>query len=599
MSDSEELESGATRVMSLEDVPGAAKRSAPHAILLMVHNNQVFRLPLEKDTCVVGRATESDIKLDFPDVSRKHCRITREARGRYALEDLGSSGGTYLRSAGENERKLSERLALDDHDVLRIGAHLFHFIVTQEIASEDFPQLVPLSGGPTVQLSGAVCRVGRANADLNIPDPRVSSKHAIIETFGRSSVYVIDEGSANGTKVNDVPLKGARRLDEHDVVSFAGIGYRVSLEGVDSAKTMIGVVAAPGSERAVVQTNTLRFDEQQRVVEALASTPMDAEETKPFLSEKTGTFKAPEAKADEGKSLSRTGTYTGPMPQKPADQPRSAEAENDPDATVEQPNNMIDRLRLQLQRPREAMALRIGVGVVVLGLLLYPYVTSVSGECRLVPGSLQKSRAALSGRIEKVLVGEGQKVKKGEPLVMFAEGELRYELEKAAAALEELRKTKAPSRTALASAEREVERVQSQLDLTIVRAGISGKIVTASPQNLTNTVVGIGQELIEIAEMKRVTAEVLVPESEIADVAVGQPVFVRMYSDTSETYESTVEAIMPVAEKGIMGSLIVVRAGLANESERLIPGTTGIAKIIGQRQLGIVILFKKLARILK
>ena len=45
--------------------------------------------------------------------------------------------------------------------------------------------------------------------------------------------------------------------------------------------------------------------------------------------------------------------------------------------------------------------------------------------------------------------------------------------------------------------------------------------------------------------------------------------------------------------------VIVVKAPIANEDERLIPGTTGVAKIVGRRHMGVVLLLKKVARIFK
>ncbi|MFG3286146.1 FtsK/SpoIIIE domain-containing protein [Streptomyces sp. NPDC048111] len=44
----------------------------------------------------IGRATESDVPLDDPDVSRQHCEVTVEADGRVRVADLNSTNGTRL-----------------------------------------------------------------------------------------------------------------------------------------------------------------------------------------------------------------------------------------------------------------------------------------------------------------------------------------------------------------------------------------------------------------------------------------------------------------------------------------------------------------------
>jgi hypothetical protein len=46
-------------------------------------------------TITIGRASESELSLDDPSVSRRHCRLSRGADG-WTLEDLGSANGTLL-----------------------------------------------------------------------------------------------------------------------------------------------------------------------------------------------------------------------------------------------------------------------------------------------------------------------------------------------------------------------------------------------------------------------------------------------------------------------------------------------------------------------
>jgi WD40 repeat protein len=49
-------------------------------------------------TIVIGRATDCDLVLDDPSVSRRHCRLTRGAEG-WLVEDLGSANGTLVDDA--------------------------------------------------------------------------------------------------------------------------------------------------------------------------------------------------------------------------------------------------------------------------------------------------------------------------------------------------------------------------------------------------------------------------------------------------------------------------------------------------------------------
>ncbi len=53
------------------------------------------RIPLVKETTVIGRADDCDLVLKRSDVSRRHCRIVRLA-DQVIVEDLGSSQGTRI-----------------------------------------------------------------------------------------------------------------------------------------------------------------------------------------------------------------------------------------------------------------------------------------------------------------------------------------------------------------------------------------------------------------------------------------------------------------------------------------------------------------------
>lgn len=87
--------------------------------------------------------------------------------------------------------------------------------------------------------------IGRArSADVQLPHPAVSGAHATIQT--RDSGYVlIDEGSTNGTRVNETRVAPGRpkALRSEDCIDLGG--YRLILEvGVPVAETTsTGVIA--------------------------------------------------------------------------------------------------------------------------------------------------------------------------------------------------------------------------------------------------------------------------------------------------------------------------------------------------------------------
>ena len=63
----------------------------------------------------IGRTAECDIQIEDANISRRHAALVAEEGG-WAVEDLGSTNGTWLR--GEKV----QRAALNDGDIVTIGA---------------------------------------------------------------------------------------------------------------------------------------------------------------------------------------------------------------------------------------------------------------------------------------------------------------------------------------------------------------------------------------------------------------------------------------------------------------------------------------------
>jgi sigma-B regulation protein RsbU (phosphoserine phosphatase) len=76
---------------------------------------------IDSDETVIGRSGGLPITLEGANISRRHARILREA-GRFFVEDLGSSNGTYI-----NDRKIATRTPLVPNDTLRVGPYSFRF----------------------------------------------------------------------------------------------------------------------------------------------------------------------------------------------------------------------------------------------------------------------------------------------------------------------------------------------------------------------------------------------------------------------------------------------------------------------------------------
>jgi len=74
---------------------------------------------LVEDELVIGRhATGAGRLSEDEEISRQHARISREATGDYAVEDLGSSNGTFVNGLRIQSPRL---LSLGDSIKVRVG----------------------------------------------------------------------------------------------------------------------------------------------------------------------------------------------------------------------------------------------------------------------------------------------------------------------------------------------------------------------------------------------------------------------------------------------------------------------------------------------
>ena len=77
---------------------------------------------------IVGRSEESKIQILDPRASRKHALI-RSSSARYVIEDLGSTGGTYVNG------EITQSIELNDGDTITIGETSFRFHSEPDIGS--------------------------------------------------------------------------------------------------------------------------------------------------------------------------------------------------------------------------------------------------------------------------------------------------------------------------------------------------------------------------------------------------------------------------------------------------------------------------------
>lgn len=193
-----------------------------------------------KDRISVGRGSQNNLVIKDLYVSSRHAQITSKGGGLFEIEDLHSTGGTFV-----NE-KLVQRQVLKNGDCLRFATveAVFHYTAGSQLENcEDtvstlpppssFPESVIFDsnhpGRPALVLpdgsrfflpaEGRV-RVGRLETnDVVLTDGRVSGHHARILCTGTKQFEIIDLNSTWGTFVNKVRIAN-RDLADGDTITI-------------------------------------------------------------------------------------------------------------------------------------------------------------------------------------------------------------------------------------------------------------------------------------------------------------------------------------------------------------------------------------------
>ena len=85
--------------------------------------------------------------------------------------------------------------------------------------------------------------IGRgAAADVSIPDPSISRRHALARLEGKT-VVLEDLGSANGTYLNGAAVRSATRAEHGDMIRFGAVEVELRID--ERGDAMADPIATP------------------------------------------------------------------------------------------------------------------------------------------------------------------------------------------------------------------------------------------------------------------------------------------------------------------------------------------------------------------
>jgi two-component system, cell cycle response regulator len=85
------------------------------------------RYPLGETTAVIGRGDDCEIQIRDASISRYHARIAPTPDGRYVVNDLESTNGTFVNNAAPGGR------VLRDGDHIRFGNCIYRFLASEDL----------------------------------------------------------------------------------------------------------------------------------------------------------------------------------------------------------------------------------------------------------------------------------------------------------------------------------------------------------------------------------------------------------------------------------------------------------------------------------
>jgi ABC transport system ATP-binding/permease protein len=183
-------------------------------------DGQTNYFPIEKNTVLIGRTVDAD--LTIPDelrfVSSRHLELRRDGAS-FTITDLNSTNGTLI-----NNKPLAPNMPvpLYNETIIRIGDESLGISLGLTFINP-FEPSAPIEGlsmiAPKIFVPPArELMIGRSSTcDIHLDSPNVSRRHASLREENKH-YFLEDLGSANGTRVNDRPIKRVE-LQDGDLIT--------------------------------------------------------------------------------------------------------------------------------------------------------------------------------------------------------------------------------------------------------------------------------------------------------------------------------------------------------------------------------------------
>ena len=226
-----------------------------------------------------------------------------------------------------------------------------------------------------------------------------------------------------------------------------------------------------------------------------------------------------------------------------------------------------------------------------------PLIRSIVAVGSLLANEEIVVRPEFSGSVTKIHFQEGQQVKAGDLLISLDDSIYKAELKQAEARLklsEANRKRISSLRKKGLSNDQEEDQAVSELGVNKASTALArtrlNKMRINAPFDGTiglrsiseGDYLSAGQDIVTLISSNPIKLEFRIPEVFLTEVAIGQSVGVKVDAFRGEIFSGEVYAIAPEVETG--GRSFMVRAQIANDDNRLVPGLFAQVELVLERK---------------
>ena len=261
-----------------------------------------------------------------------------------------------------------------------------------------------------------------------------------------------------------------------------------------------------------------------------------------------------------------------------------------PFISILEPVLVRKRKFMAMEKRRRRLILALGV-VALFFLILCPLPLRLDGDAVVAPIHRAIVQPEADGVVSKVLVHEGQYVKRGQVLAEMEAWNQRAALAEAQAkygsAEQQMNRDLAANDGTEAGVHRvqadylkaEVDRSLEFLDKAQLRSPIDGVVATPHVENFAGRKLQQGDSFAEVVDISQTTVDVAIDDSDAGLLKPGQNAVVKLNSYPTRTFRGQVQIVSPSAALVNETPVFYVRVGVPNADGAIRAGMEGRGKV--------------------